>query len=214
MSLTTQIAFSKVFWKFVRMKKTSQTRDAGGEELRSSILTSFMENGTRSNGFKVMRTRTRPISARVASMGDLLCLFTGAPPSGRGLTGNERQIVSIWDPSILMGWICMRTLLWWLLCDGIICGPLHSRWFKSSLWRPCRGAVYGSTLCTWYMQHPPSEARRPRTVAVRLDDWLDEHFRTSFLGWWLWWWLRAFLSRTFETDFLCVVKCPNPKISN
>ena len=153
MSLTTQIAFSKVFWKFVRMKKTSKTRDAGGAELRSSILTSFMDTATRSNGFKVMRTRARPISARVASMGDLLCLFTGAPLSGRGLTGNERQIVSIWDPSILMGYRCMRILLWWLLCDGIICGPLHSSWFKSSLWRPCRGAVCGSTLCTWYMQH-------------------------------------------------------------
>ena len=58
------------------MKKTSKTRDAGGEELRSSILTSFMDTATRSNGFKVMRTRARPISARVASMGDLLCLFT------------------------------------------------------------------------------------------------------------------------------------------
>jgi len=153
MSLTTQIPFSKDFWKFVRMKKTSKTRDAGGEELRSSILTSFMDTATRSNGFKVIRTRARPISARVASMGDLLCLFTGAPPSGRGLTGNEQQIVSIWDPSILMGCRCMRILPWCLLCDGIICGPLYSRWFKSSLWRPCRGVVYGSTLYTWYMQH-------------------------------------------------------------
>ena len=54
------------------MKKTSKTRDAGGEELRSSILTSFMDTATRSNGFKVMRTRARPISARVASVGDLL----------------------------------------------------------------------------------------------------------------------------------------------
>ena len=26
---------------------------------------------------------------------------------------------------------------------------------------------------------PPSEARRPRAVAVRLDDWLDEYFQTS-----------------------------------
>jgi len=46
----------------------------------------------RSNGFKVIRTRARPISARVASMGDLLCLFTGAAPSGRGLTGNDTEI--------------------------------------------------------------------------------------------------------------------------
>ena len=29
---------------------------------------------------------------------------------------------------------------------------------------------------------PPSESRRPRTVAVRLDDWLDEHFRTCCFG--------------------------------
>jgi len=28
-------------------------------------------------------------------MGDLLCLFTGAPPSGRGLTGNDTEIKSI-----------------------------------------------------------------------------------------------------------------------
>jgi len=27
------------------------------------------------------------------------------------------------------------------------------RGWKSSLWRPCRGAVYRLTLCTWYMQH-------------------------------------------------------------
>ena len=108
------------------MKKTSKTRDAGGEELWSSILTSFMDTATRSNGFKVIRTRARPISARVASMGDLLCLFTGAPPSGRGLTGNDTEIGSIWDLSILMGHRCMRILLRWLLCDGIICGPLHA----------------------------------------------------------------------------------------
>ena len=167
MSLTTQIPFSKDFWKFVRMKKTSKTRDAGGEELRSSILTSFMDTATRSNGFKVIRTRARPISARVASMGDLLCLFTGAPPSGRGLTGNEQQIVSIWDPSILMGCRCMRILPWCLLCDGIICGPLYSRWFKSlyedpaEVWstdRPCtldicntaRNFTHESSTCvTW-----------------------------------------------------------------
>jgi len=66
------------------MKKTSKTRDAGGEELWSSILTSFRDTATRSNRFKVIRTRARPISARVTSMGDLLCLFTGAPASGRG----------------------------------------------------------------------------------------------------------------------------------
>ena len=57
----------------------------------SSILTSFRDTATRSNGFKVIKTRVRPISARVASMGDLLCLFTGAPPSGRGLTGNDTE---------------------------------------------------------------------------------------------------------------------------
>ena len=45
--------------------------------------------------FKVIRTRARPISTRVASMGDLLCLFTGAPPSGRGLTGNDTKIGSM-----------------------------------------------------------------------------------------------------------------------
>jgi hypothetical protein len=108
------------------MKKTSKTRDAGGEELWSSILTSFRDTATRSNGFKVIRTRARPISARVASVGDLLCLLTGAPPSGRGLTGNATEIVSIWDTNILMGCRCMRILLWWLLCDGIIYGPLHA----------------------------------------------------------------------------------------
>jgi len=59
-------------------------------------------------------------------MGDLLCLFTGAPLSGRGLTGNDSEIGSTWDLSILMGYRCMRILPWWLLCDGIICGPLHA----------------------------------------------------------------------------------------
>jgi len=59
-------------------------------------------------------------------MGDLLCLFTGALPSGRGLTGNDTEIGSIWDLSILMGYRCMRILLWWLLYDGIICGPVHA----------------------------------------------------------------------------------------
>jgi len=73
------------------MKKTSKTRDAGGEELRSSILTSLRDTATRSNGFKVIRTRARPISARVASMGDLLCLFTGEAPSRRGLTVNRHS---------------------------------------------------------------------------------------------------------------------------
>ena len=76
-------------------------------------------------GFKVIRTRAGPISVRVASMGYLLCLFTGAAPSGRGLTGNNTEIGSIWDLSILMGCKCTKILLWWLLYDGIICGPLH-----------------------------------------------------------------------------------------
>jgi len=134
------------------MKKTSKTGDAGGEEQWSSILTSFRDTATSSNGFKVIRTRARPISARVASIGDLLGLFTGEALSGWGLTGNDAEIGSIWDPSILMGYRYMRILLWRLFCDGMICGPLPA-WIKSSLWRPCRGAVYGSTLCTWYIQH-------------------------------------------------------------
>jgi len=58
-------------------------------------------------------------------MGDLLCLFTGTPPSGRVLTWNDTEIGSIWDLSVLMGYRCMRILLWWLLCNGIFCGPLR-----------------------------------------------------------------------------------------
>jgi len=100
--------------------------DAGGEELWSSILTSFRDTATHLNGIKVIRTRARPISARVTSMGDLLCLFTGSPPSGRGLTENYTEIVSIWDPSTLMGCRCMRILLWCQLCNGIVYGPLYA----------------------------------------------------------------------------------------
>ena len=59
-------------------------------------------------------------------MVDLLCLFTGTAPSGLWLTGNDTEIGSIWDLSILMRCRCMRIFLWWLLCDGIICGPLHA----------------------------------------------------------------------------------------
>jgi len=83
-SLTTQIPFSNVSWEFGRMKKTSKMRDAGGVEQWNNILTRFRDTATRSNGFKVIRTRACPISARVASIGDLLGLFTGAAPSGRG----------------------------------------------------------------------------------------------------------------------------------
>jgi len=94
-------------------KRQSKTRDAGGEELWSSILTSFRDTATRSNGFKVIRTRARPISARVASMGDLLCPFTGAPPSGRELTETTQRLcpyetqVFWWDADA-----------WWFCCDG------------------------------------------------------------------------------------------------
>ena len=35
--------------------------------------------------------------------GRLECLFKGALPSGRGLTGNDTEIGSTWDLSILMG---------------------------------------------------------------------------------------------------------------
>jgi len=66
------------------MKKKSKTRDAGGEEQWRTILTSFRDTATRSNGFKVIRTRARPISARVVSMEDLLCLFTGQRRRGWG----------------------------------------------------------------------------------------------------------------------------------
>jgi len=107
-------------------------RRQGTRKERSSeaaYLTSFRDTATRSKGFKVIKTRDSLISACVACMDDLLCLFTGAPPSG-----------SIWDLSILMGYRCMRILLWWLICDGIICGPLH--------------AVDGSPLF-----HDPAEVR-------------------------------------------------------
>jgi len=59
-------------------------------------------------------------------MDDLLCLFSGTALSGRRLTGNNTETGSIWDLSILMGYRCMKILLWLLLCDGIICGPLHA----------------------------------------------------------------------------------------
>jgi len=70
-------------------------------------------------------------SARVWHLWTTCCVyFTGAPPSGRGLIGNDTEISvsygSIWDLSILMGYRCMRIALWWLLCDGIIWGPLHA----------------------------------------------------------------------------------------
>jgi len=89
-------------------------------------IETFRDTTMRSNGFMVIRTRVCPISARVASIGDLLGLFTGVATSGRGLTRNDTEIGSVWDPSILMGCRCMRILLWRLLCDGMICGPLHA----------------------------------------------------------------------------------------
>jgi len=162
-------------------------------------------------------------------MGDLMCLFTGAQQSGRGLTGNDTEIGglrgndteigSIWDLSILMGCRCIRILLWWLFCDGIICGPLHAvdgsplyegpakvrsadrpcaldmcntarsfthesnacvirRWaflilgcidilscIHSSLYEDPVEARYGSTLCTWYVQH--SQEFRTRVQYMR-----------------------------------------------
>ena len=55
-------------------------------------------------------------------MGDLLCLFTGV----RAGVNSKRHIGSIRDLSILMRCRRMRILLRWLLCDGIICGPLHA----------------------------------------------------------------------------------------
>jgi len=93
-SLTTQILFSKVSRDFFR---TQRQRRQGTREERSSETVYWRVLGHRDaleNGFKVIRTRARPISARVASMGDLLCLFTGAPPSGRGLTGNDTEILT------------------------------------------------------------------------------------------------------------------------
>jgi len=70
------------------MKKTSKTRDAGGEELSSSILTSFRDTATRSNGFKVIRTRTRPISACVAADPDPVSDLSAGPYINYG-TKNE-----------------------------------------------------------------------------------------------------------------------------
>ena len=55
-------------------------------------------------------------------MGDSLCLFTGV----RAGVNRKRHIGSIRDLSILMRCRRMRILLRWLLCDGIICGPLHA----------------------------------------------------------------------------------------
>ena len=65
-------------------------------------------------------------------MGDLLCLFYRST-AVRARVNRERHkdslwtqyIGSIWDLSILMGYRCMRILLWCLLYDGIIFGPLH-----------------------------------------------------------------------------------------
>jgi len=147
------------------MKKTSKTRDAGGEDLWSNILTSFRDTTTRSNGFKVIRTRPRPISAHVASMGNLLCLFTGAPPSGPGLTGNDKEIVSMWDPSILMGCRCMRILLWWyedfvVMADawGFCCDCWDN--LCSSVCRGCKSSLWSVTsdLVTNGIWHEHCEA--------------------------------------------------------
>jgi len=92
-------------------EKTSKTMDARGEEPWRNILTSFRDTATRSNGIKVIRTKVRPISAGVSSMGDILGLFAGVAPSERRLTGNDTKIGSIWDLSILMRYRCMRILL-------------------------------------------------------------------------------------------------------
>ena len=61
---------------------------------------------------------------------------------------------SIWDLSILMGCRCMRISLWWLFCDGIICGPVYavdvSPLYEDpvevrSVDRPCALEMYNAT---------------------------------------------------------------------
>jgi hypothetical protein len=56
---------------------------------------SFRDTVTRWNGFKDIKTRACPISTRVASLGDLLCPFTGGVQSGQGSTGNNTEVGSI-----------------------------------------------------------------------------------------------------------------------
>jgi len=129
----------------------SEDKGRGRRGVVKQHTTNFRETATRSNGFKVIRPELVR-SARVWHLWATCCVyFTGAPPSGRGLTGNDTEIVSatqrldpmsdirvhmrpeyidgivsICDPSILMGCRCMRIFLWWLPCDGTICGPLHA----------------------------------------------------------------------------------------
>jgi len=121
-SLTTQIPFSD----FVDIKR--QRRQVTREE-RSSEVVYWRVLGTPRRARTDSRlSRPRLVwSARVWHVWATGCVyFTGAPPSGRGLTGNNTEIVSIWDPSILMGCRYMRIFLAWMLCDGTICGPLHA----------------------------------------------------------------------------------------
>jgi len=56
---------------------------------------SFRNTATRSNGFKVIKTRARPISARVESvvesMGDLMCLFYRSPAVRAGVNRERHR---------------------------------------------------------------------------------------------------------------------------
>ena len=58
--------------------------------------TSFRDTATRSNGFKVIKTRARPISARLTSMGDLLCLFYRSTAVREGV--NRKRHISVSFP--------------------------------------------------------------------------------------------------------------------
>ena len=107
-------------WKRHRRQGTREAR----EELWSSILTSFRDTATRSNGFKVIRTGDRPISARVTSMEDLSCLFTGVAPSG--LHRKQHRSWVHMRSEYFMRYRCMRILFWCLFCDGIIFGHLQA----------------------------------------------------------------------------------------
>jgi len=143
----------KVSWEFVRMKRQ---RRQGTREERSSEVAYWRVLGTPQRARTDSRSSRPEVvrSARVWHLWATYCVyFTGAPPSGRGLTGNDTESSVHMRPEYFDGiqmyedLVVMAALRWHNLWSSTCCG------WKSSLWRPWRGAVCGSTLCTWHVPH-------------------------------------------------------------
>jgi len=145
-----QRSFENLFaWKRHRTQGTREERSCEAAYWRVLRTPRRARTESRSSGPEVVR------SARVPSMGDLLCLFTGRPPSGRGGWQETTQRLCPHDTRVFW-WDADA---WGFCCDGCLRSKFLSAFTHGLVSRP-------TTLLTTLFGRVIRSGHNPRTQEV------------------------------------------------